>query len=307
MSVTSAPGGGIGSRARAAARPDAAKPSPARLARGGSFLSQLWHLFARAAVRFVRDDIPTAAAASTFYILLAFFPAVGAFVSLYGLFADVTTAREHLSYLQGFLPVDVLRFVGDEMVRVTTTHLAKLSWGFLLTLLASLWFANSGVSSLMVALNVSYEQKETRGLISTHLISLGITIGALIACIMAFIVVVAIPILQTSFGLPSFDLLGFFRWPILFVGSVALLAVLYRFGPDRRRFAKRRVMLGAVFAGSVWLLVSWGFSWYVGNFAHYDRTYGSLGTLVGFLMWVWLGQMVILFGAELNSELEKLR
>jgi membrane protein len=83
-------------------------------------------MFSRSGARFVRDDIPTAAAAATFYILLAFFPAVGAFVPLYGLFADVPTAREHLSYLQGFLPVDVLRFVGDEMLRVTTTHPAKL-------------------------------------------------------------------------------------------------------------------------------------------------------------------------------------
>ena len=255
----------------------------------------------------MRDDIPAAAAAATFYILLAFFPAVGAFVSLYGLFADIPTAREHLSYLQGFLPVDVLRFVGDEMVRVTTTHSAKLGWGFLLGLPISIWFANSGVSSLMVGLNVAYEQKETRGLIATTLISLGITIGALVACLLAFVIVVAIPILQTSLGLPSFDLLGFFRWPLLFVGSVAMLAVLYRFGPNHKRHARRRVMLGAVFASTVWLLVSWGFSWYVANFAHYDRTYGSLGTMIGFLMWIWLGQMVILFGAELNSELEQLR
>ena len=306
MTVTT-PGGGIGSRARAAARPATKDPSLARPARGDGFLRQLWRLFARAAVRFLRDDIPAAAAGTTFYLLLAFFPGVVAFVSLYGLFADVTTAREHLSYLQGFLPVDVLRFVGDEMVRVTTTHPAKLSWGFLLGLLASIWFTNSGVSSLMVALNVAYEQKETRGLIASQLISLGITIGALIACIVALFVVVAIPILQMSLGLPSFDLLKFLRWPFLFVGNLAVLAVLYRFGPARRRYAKRHVMLGAVLAGAFWLLVSLGFSWYVANFAHYDRTYGSLGTIVGFLMWIWLGQMVILFGAELNSELEKLR
>src|SRR5258705_878032 len=142
------------------------------------------------------------------------------------------------------------------MVRVTTTHPAKLGWGFLLGLLASIWFANSGVSSLMVGLNIAYEQKETRGLIATTLISLGITIGALVACILAFVVVVAIPIPKTSLGLPSFDLLGFFRWPLLFVGSVAMLAVLYRFGPNHWRHARRHVMLGALFASTVWLLVS---------------------------------------------------
>ena len=255
--------------------------------------------------RFIRDDIPTSAAATTFYLLLAFFPAVGAFVSLYGLFADIATAREHLSYLQGFLPMDVLRFVGDEMVRVTTAHPAKLSGGFLLGLLISIWFANSGVSSLMVGLNLAYEQKETRGLIESYLVSIAITIGVLVACIIAGALLVAIPILQTSLGLPSFNLLEFFRWPLLFVGTLAMLAALYRFGPNHRRHARRRVMLGALFASTVWLVVSWGFTWYVGNFAHYDRTYGSLGTMVGFMMWIWLGQMVILFGAELNSELEQ--
>jgi membrane protein len=296
----------MGSRDRAAARPLPEAPLPVKPAKRDGLFTQLWRIFARSAARFVRDDIPTSAAGTTFYLLLAFFPAVVAFVSLYGLFADIHTASEHLSYLRGFLPADVLRFVSDEMVRVTTTHPAKLSGAFLLGLLISLWSANAGVSSLMVGLNVAYEQKEARGLIATNLVSLGITIGALVACIAAFVLVVAIPVLQTSLGLPSFDLLGFFRWPLLFVGSVALLAALYRFGPNHRRHARRRVMLGALFAATVWLLVSLGFSWYVGTFAHYDKTYGSLGTMVGLLMWIWLGQMVILFGAELNSELEQL-
>lgn len=287
------------------ARPVQESPLPAKPAKG--FFTQLWRIFARSAARFVRDDIPTSAAGTTFYFLLAFFPAVVAFVSLYGLFADIQTASMHLSYLRGFLPADVLRFVGDEMVRVTTTHPAKLSGAFLLGLLISIWSANAGVSSLMVGLNVAYEQKEARGLIVTHLISLGITIGALVACMAAFVLVVAIPILQTRLGLPSFNLLEVFRRPILFGGSVAMLAALYRFGPNHRRHASRRVMAGALLATTVWLLVSWGFSWYLGNLAHYDKTYGSLGTMVGFLMWIWLGQMVILFGAELNSELEQLR
>src|SRR5258708_34639997 len=200
----------------------------------------------RAAARFVRDDIPTSAAAATFYLLLAFFPGVVAFVSLYGLFADIRTASADLSYLRGFLPADVLRFVGEEMVLVTNSHPAKLSGAFLLGLFISIWSANAGVSSLMVGLNVAYEQKETRGLIATHLISLGITIGALVACIIAFVLVVAIPNLQTSLGLRSVNLLDVLRWPLLFVGSIALLAALYRFAPNHRWHAWRRVIPGAL-------------------------------------------------------------
>jgi membrane protein len=262
-------------------------------------------MFARAVHKFLADDIPTAAAGATFYVLLAFFPAVAAFVSLYGLFADIPTAREHLSYLRGFLPGDVLRFVGDEMIRVTTTQASKLSWAFVLSLVISIWSANAGVSSLIAGLNVAYEQKETRSLIAVHLLSLAITVGALFAAMAAFILVVGIPLAQSSLGFAGFDLLEFFRWPLLFAGSVAFIAVLFRYGPDWKRGGKRRVLLGAIFASSIWLLGSLGFSWYLGNFGHYDRTYGSLGTLMGFMMWVWLGLMVILFGAELNSELER--
>lgn len=263
-------------------------------------------MFKHAVREFLVDDIPTAAAGATFYVLLAFFPALVAFVSLYGLFADVHTAREHLAYLRGFLPRDVLSFVGDEMVRVTITHPSKLSGAFLLSLLISIWSANAGVSSLITGLNVAYEQKETRSMISTHLLSLTITVGALFAAIAALIIVVAIPVVQSFIGAQGFDVLELLRWPLLFAGSTAMIAVLYRYGPNCKRGGRRRVLLGAMFASTVWVTVSLGFSWYLSSVAHYDRTYGSLGSLMGFMMWVWLGLMVILFGAELNSELEKI-
>jgi membrane protein len=262
-------------------------------------------MFVHAIREFLDDDIPTVAAGATFYVLLAFFPTVVAFVSLYGLFADINTAREHLSYLRGFLPGDVLTFVGDEMVRVTTTHPSKLSWAFLLSLAISLWSANAGVSSLIAGLNVAYEQKEMRGFLSVHLLSLAITVGAILAAIAAFALVVVIPLAESFLGLTGLDLRGLLRWPSLFAGSVALIAVLFRYGPNCQPGGKRRVLLGAIFASTVWLLGSLGFSWYLSNFAHYDRAYGSLGTLMGFMMWVWLGIMVILFGAELNSEIER--
>jgi membrane protein len=262
-------------------------------------------MFLRAMHEFLTDDIPTVAAGATFYILLAFFPTVAAFVSLYGLFASIDTAREHLSYLSGFLPGDVLTFVGDEMIRVTTTHSTKLSGTFILSLIISLWSANAGVSSLITGLNIAYEQKETRSFVRVHLLSLAITIGAIFAAIAAFIFVVAVPLAESFLGIGGFNFRAMFRWPLLLAGSVALVAVLFRYGPNCRYGGKRRVLLGAIFAAMVWMLGSLAFSWYLGNFGHYDRTYGSLGTVIGFMMWVWLGVMVILFGAELNSQIER--
>jgi membrane protein len=264
-------------------------------------------VFGRAAREFLDDDIPTVAAGATFYFLLAFFPAVAAFVSLYGLFADIHAAREHLSYLRGILPIDVLRFVGDEMMRVVSVHDSKLSGAFLLSVVISLWSANAGIGSLISGLNVAYEQKETRGLVMTSLLSLGLTVGALIVSMAAFVLLVAVPAVETKLGVKGVDILELLRWPLLFVGSVAALAVIYRYGPDRKRHSRRHVLLGALVASLLWLLMSLAFSWYLGSFAHYDRTYGSLGTMVGFLMWIWLGLIVVLFGAELNAEVEKLK
>ena len=99
----------------------------------------------RAAGEFMQDDIMTIAAAATFYILLGFFPAIAAFVSLYGLFADVHTVRAHLSFLTGFLPGDVLQFVGNEMIRLATGQPAKLSGTFLASVAFSIWSANAAV------------------------------------------------------------------------------------------------------------------------------------------------------------------
>src|SRR5262249_29973818 len=212
-----------------------------------------------------------------------------------------------LSYLRGILPRDVLRFVGDEMIRVTTTHSSKLSGAFILSLLVSLWSANAGFSAIITGLDVAYEQKETRGFVATHLLSLALTLGALLAVMGAFVLLVAVPAVEKTFGVSGLDILGFLRWPLVFVGSVAALAVIYRYGPNHKRYKRRHVLLGALFASVSSLVMSLVFSWYLGNFAHYDRTYGSLGTMVGFLMWIWLGLIVVLFGAELNAEIEKLR
>jgi membrane protein len=196
--------------------------------------------------------------------------------------------------------------MGDEMIRVALTHPSKLSGAFLLSLVISIWSANAGVSSLISGLNVAYEQKETRSLVHIHLRSLAITVGALVAGIAALIIVVAVPVVQSFIRAGGPDVLELLRWPVLFASSTGFVAVLYRYGPNCKRGGRRRVLFGAMFASAVWVAVSLGFSWYLSDVANYDRTYGSLGSLMGFMMWVWLGLMVILFGAEMNSELERI-
>ena len=117
---------------------------------------------------------------------------------------------------------------------------------------------------------------------------------------------VVFPLLLAAFGVTSFDhpIVGYLRWPVLFVLLILGLSVLYRYGPSRRRVKWRWLSVGSVAAALAWLAVSSLFSWYLGNFANYNATYGALGAVVGMMMWMWLSTIVVLVGAELNSEIE---
>ena len=251
---------------------------------------------------FNQDDIPGIAGGVTFFMLLAFFPALTVFVSLYGLFADVATARQHLSAMTGVLPPGALQFVGDEMIRIAGGHSSGLSFALIFGLLLSLWSANSGMKSLIAALNIAYEEKEKRSFLRLNLVSLAFTVSGLVLAVIGIGAVVVLPAIFAALGAgPSIAAL---RWPILFAILILGLAVLYRFGPDLTKPQWHWITPGSVVASLAWVAASLALSWYIENFGHYDKTYGSLGAVIGFLMWIWIGIMVVLFGAELNCELD---
>ncbi len=256
---------------------------------------------------FNADQIPQAAGAVAFFALLSMFPAMAAFVSLYGLFADVGEVPHHLAILAGILPHSALSFVEEEMTRLAGGKHPALGLAFAISLLLSLWSANGAVKALFSGLNTAYEAKETRGIVSLNTTSLAFTVGGLVFVMVTFGLVVAGPLVLNLFGWRGgIDpiVVGVLRWPALFLASVAGLSLLYRFGPSRQRSRWRWITPGSLFATFGWLAVSMGFSWYVGNFGHYERTYGSLGAVVGFMTWLWLSTIVVLAGAELNAEIE---
>ena len=158
----------------------------------------------------------------------------------------------------------------------------------------------------MDALNVVYDEKEKRGFIKLNLVSLAFTIAAILALLMAIGEVVVLPLLLGYVGLggKSELLLSLLRWPILLIGILIGLAVLYRYGPSRREPRWRWLSVGSIFATGAWLASSALLSWYLANFANYDATYGSLGAAIGLMTWMWVSTIVILVGAELNSEIE---
>jgi membrane protein len=254
----------------------------------------------------LEDRLFLIAAGVAFYSLVALFPAIAAGVSSYALFANAGTIAKHVSTVADLMPAGALDIVTNEITRIAAKSEGKLTLGFFIGLAIALWSANAGMKSIFDALNIIYDEQEKRGLVWLNVVSLLFTIGGIVATGLALALVVVFPLLLAATGLTSFDqpLIGYLRWPLMFVLIILGLATLYRHGPSRRPPKWRWISVGSVFAALAWLVVSSLFSWYLANFANYNATYGGLGAVVGLMMWMWLSITVVLIGAELNSEIE---
>lgn len=269
-----------------------------------------WKQFAyRMLSRIVEHRLLAVAAGVAFYGLLALFPAITALVSFYGLFAKPSTIGGHLSFLADVMPVGGFDIVQEQINRIVAKANGKLELGFLIGLVLAVWSANAGTKAIMDGLNVVEARVEQRNFFRLNLVSLGFTAAGLLITLLALGAVVVIPLLLAAFGIAgaSHTLVGLARWPVLLLLILAGLAVLYRFGPSPHPDHCRWLSPGALFATLAWLAESVLLSWYLANIADYDATYGSLGAVIGLLIWLWLSTLVVLIGAELNSEIEAAR
>lgn len=252
-----------------------------------------------------RDKLPSTAGGVTFYVLLAIFPAIAAFVSLYGLVSDVAAVEQQLRELSGVFPASVIQIVGEQMLRLAGQHPGKLSAALLLSLLISVWSANAGMKALFEGLNIAYDETEKRDFFLRTAITYASTLGALVFLAVVAAVLVALPLVMETLGFHRFDTIWVpLRWLVVVAVTAGAFSLVYRYGPSRRRAKWRWVTWGAVLAAAGWLGGSLGFSWYVNNIAHFDATYGPLGAVVGFMLWVWFSVMCLLIGAEFNAEIE---
>lgn len=240
----------------------------------------------------------------TFFILLSLFPALAAFVTIYGLFADPNDASGRIAFLYSVLPSNVAQFINAELTRLAAGSTGQLTFTLVWTLALSLWTANNGIKTLFYGLNVAYHEVERRNIVQYNLLGFAFTLTGLAAVLMTAGLVVGVPIALGVFGLADeWERLAPLRWPLLFLGYVGALTVIYRFGPCRQRARWRWLTPGALFAATLSVIVSFIFSWYLTNFVRLD-SYGPLATAMGFLLWTWISVQVILMGAEVNAEIE---
>jgi membrane protein len=262
----------------------------------------LWRTY----VRTGEDRLLATAAGVVFFGLLAIFPAVTALVSCYGLFASPSTIGANLQTLALMLPQGSFQIVQDQIGRVLDKGNTALGATFLFGLALAIWSANAGVKAVIDALNVVYEEREKRGFVRLNLLALAFTTGGIAALLLMVGAVVALPLAFDHLGLEpeSQTIVALARWPLLFGVLVAALGILYRSGPSRPPARWRWLSIGAVTAALLWIAGSALLSWYLSNFGNYTATYGSLGAAIGLMMWMWMSAIIVLCGAELNSEIE---
>ena len=252
------------------------------------------------------NRILSTAGGVAFFALLSVFPGIAAIVSLYGLFADSSTIGGHLSLLAGILPAGILQVVADQITMVTQQGTERLGTAFVVSLLIAVGSANSGIAALFDALNVVYNEREKRSFLCFYTTTFFFTLAGIAVVMLAIIGVVAIPLVLKLFGLNSVNagLVAIARWPILLVSVGVSLAFIYRYGPSRRDARWRWVSWGSIVAALLWIAASMLFSWYVATFDSYNRTYGSLGAGIGFMVWLWISAVIVLLGGQLNAEME---
>jgi membrane protein len=263
-------------------------------------------ILARTKQQLGEDNLTIVAAGVAFYGFVAVVPALAATVAIYGLMADPSKVADHIEALGSVLPGEVLPLIRDQMVRITANGKAN-GIGAIIGVLIAIYSSASATKALISGLNIAYDETEERSFLKLSLIAIVLTVGGIIAAALAIALVAVLPPLLGHLNLTKSVelLLNIVRWPILVGGFMASLAVLYRYGPCRNDAKWKWVSPGALVAAALWLLGSGIFSLYVSKFGSYDKTYGPLGAVVVFLMWLYISALAVLIGAEFNSELER--
>ena len=262
----------------------------------------LWRVWAQIG----EDNISILAAGVAFYSMLAIFPAITAFVSLFGLVADPGQVQEQFAALRGIIPEDAWNILDKQLTAVASARASSLSIGAVAGLGIALWSAGAGVRAMMIALNNAYHEHEQRSVVVFYLTAFLFTIGIVALAILSLAVIVAVPVMLSFVDLGPIAgiLLKLLPWLVLAAFVTAALGALYRYGASRAQPKTRWVSWGALIATLLWIAASVLFSIYVSNFASYNETYGTLGAVVALLMWLWISAFIVLLGAELNAEME---
>ncbi len=257
----------------------------------------------------ITDRVSLAAAGCAFYATLALFPAISMVVATYGLLFDIATVEPQLNYLRVLLPPEAFNLIAGRVRWLVSEPPGTLTFNLTVSTVVALWSSATGTKSILGALNLAYNLRETRSFLQFQGTAVLLTLGGILAATAGIAIMVLVPAAEAFLDLHAPRQLSGSTPGRLLLAAMALLSIclLYRFGPSRSRTPWRLVWRGAAAATLVWLGASALFSWYVGHLASYDATYGPLGAVVGLMMWFYVSAFCVLAGAEFNAAFERQR
>jgi len=250
------------------------------------------------------DQVPLLAAGVGFFGLLALVPALAALISLYGLVGDPSLVETRVADLMSGAPREARELVTSQARSILEQGDAKVGVGLVVSVVLALWAASSGMKHLVDAVNLAYDEDETRGFLRVRTLSVLLTLGLILFVGVAIFASAGLPALGAD-GSAARSVFSAIRWGVLALGMVSAMAALYRYAPDRGRPKWAWTSPGALGAALLWIVGSVLFSIYTANFASYNETYGVLGGVVITMLWLYLTAFAVIAGAELNCEAER--
>ena len=268
------------------------------------------YIFRKTMREFTNDQCPDLAAGLTYYAIFSMFPALLALVSLLGIFgqAEKTTAAL-LEIVQGVAPGQAVEMIRDPIQELTTSPAAGFT--LIIGLATAIWSASGYVTAFGRAMNRIYEIDEGRGFVKLRGTMLAVTVASLIiVALLAAMLVISGPVAEAvgnvlGLGGVALTVWNIAKWPVIVALVIVVIAILYYATPNVRQPKFRWMSLGSLIALLVFVVASVGFGFYVGNFSNYNKTYGAIGGVIVMLLWLWILNMSLLFGAEFDAEMER--
>ncbi|HZB71356.1 MAG TPA: YhjD/YihY/BrkB family envelope integrity protein [Acidimicrobiales bacterium] len=251
------------------------------------------------------DNVPVVAGGVAFYVFLSLIPALLAVILVYGLVADPEDVREQITDYVTALPTDARSFLLGQLERITEQDTQGLGVGLVASVVAAIYSASKGMQGLIAALNVAYDEEETRKFVKLRLTTFGLTLAVIVAGAVGIGGMAILGGVAEDLGTAGGIALTVLRWPLLAAFLILGLAALYRYAPDRDRAKWRWVTPGAAVATVLWVLGSVAFSIYANVAGNFSESYGALSGVAVMLLWLLLSAYVIILGAEFDAEMER--
>lgn len=244
------------------------------------------------------------AAGVAFFGMFGIFPGLAAIIAIFGLIADPVVIAEQLTLMEDIIPSDAYNLIASQVFRLVAAPTEALGWATAVSIALALWSSRAGVAALIGGLNAIAGQRVRSGLWQM-VVALLLTFALVTLALVALTVVVIVPIGLAFIPVASSTawLLEGIRWLIALGVLMIALSLLYRFGPARIGGRGRWITVGAFVVVVLWIAASAGLSYYLTNFASYNEVYGSIGAVIGLLLWLYVSAYLILLGAVLNVEI----